>query len=90
MQETKLQEKHVEDAQEEVGLPDWSHAWNCSTVLKGYSGTDIISRCVPSQSSPFVFLYRSMSTCCTQAHAWNSFTILKGYRHQQLAGSLEP
>ncbi len=44
MQETKLQEQHVADAQQELGLDGWSHHWNCSTIMKGYSGTAIISR----------------------------------------------
>lgn len=44
LQETKLQEQHVEDAQAELGLSDWSHTWNCSTIMKGYSGTAIFSR----------------------------------------------
>ena len=44
VQETKLQEQHVADAQQELGLDGWSHHWNCSTIMKGYSGTAIISR----------------------------------------------
>lgn len=35
----------MEDAQAELGLSDWRHAWNCSTIMKGYSGTAIFSRC---------------------------------------------
>lgn len=34
----------MEAAQQDLGLDGWSHAWNCSTIMKGYSGTAIISR----------------------------------------------
>jgi hypothetical protein len=49
VQETKLQEQHVADAQQELGLEGWSH-WNGSTIMKGDSGTAIISRCVSGLS----------------------------------------
>ena len=44
LQETKLQDKGVEEIEERTGLKGWHHAWNCSTARKGYSGTAIISR----------------------------------------------
>lgn len=44
LQETKLQDKAVEQMEALMGLKGWHHAWNCSTAKKGYSGTAIISK----------------------------------------------
>ncbi len=44
LQETKLQDKAVEQMEALMGLTGWHHAWNCSTAKKGYSGTAIISK----------------------------------------------
>lgn len=44
LQETKLQDKAVEQMEALMGLAGWHHAWNCSTAKKGYSGTAIISK----------------------------------------------
>ncbi len=44
LQETKMQDKAIEQMEALVGLPGWHCAWNCSTAKKGYSGTAIISK----------------------------------------------
>lgn len=44
LQETKMQDKAIEQMEALVGLTGWHHAWNCSTAKKGYSGTAIISK----------------------------------------------
>jgi len=47
LQETKLQDVHVDASQAVTGLDGWHHHWHCSTAVKGYSGTAIISRHKP-------------------------------------------
>ena len=44
LQETKLQDKAVQQMEALMGLTGWHHAWNCSTAKKGYSGTAILSK----------------------------------------------
>jgi len=44
LQETKMQDKAIEQLEALVGLPGWHCAWNCSTAKKGYSGTAILSK----------------------------------------------
>ena len=44
LQETKMQDKAIEQMEALVGLPGWHCAWNCSTAKKGYSGTAILSK----------------------------------------------
>lgn len=46
IQEHKLQEKHVEDLQEQVlgTMEGWDVSWSCSTAKPGYSGTAILYR----------------------------------------------
>ncbi|KAL3682044.1 hypothetical protein R1sor_000066 [Riccia sorocarpa] len=47
LQETKLQEKDVEQISASI-LPEYSHSfWSCSTAKLGYSGTALISRVKP-------------------------------------------
>lgn len=43
LQEHKLQEKHVEEVQEQVLLDGWEACWSCS-LKPGYSGTCILYR----------------------------------------------
>lgn len=47
LQETKMQDKAIEQMEALVGLPGWHCAWNCSTAKKGYSGTAILSKSKP-------------------------------------------
>lgn len=47
LQETKLQESHVADVVQQVGLQDWHVTFNCSTGKKGYSGTATLCRQKP-------------------------------------------
>jgi exonuclease III len=49
LQETKLQESHVADVVQQVGLQDWHVTFNCSTAKKGYSGTATLCRWVGKQ-----------------------------------------
>lgn len=44
LQETKLQESHVEEVIKQVGLQGWHVTFNCSTAKKGYSGTATLCR----------------------------------------------
>lgn len=44
LQETKLQEKHVEEIQKSLSESYAESSWSCSTSKLGYSGTAIISR----------------------------------------------
>ena len=44
LQETKMQDKAIEQMEALMGLTGWYHAWNCSTAKKGYSGTALISK----------------------------------------------
>jgi exonuclease III len=44
LQETKLQESHVEEVVKQVGLQGWHVTFNCSTAKKGYSGTATLCR----------------------------------------------
>lgn len=44
VQETKLQESHVEEVIKQVGLQGWHVTFNCSTAKKGYSGTATLCR----------------------------------------------
>ena len=44
LQETKMQDKAIEQMESLVGLSGWHHSWNCSTARKGYSGNAIISK----------------------------------------------
>lgn len=47
LQETKLQDAHVAASEAATGLAGWHHHWHCSTAVKGYSGTAIITRFPP-------------------------------------------
>ncbi|KAH9545782.1 hypothetical protein CY35_12G064700 [Sphagnum magellanicum] len=47
LQETKLQEKHVEEIQKSLSESYAESSWSCSTSKLGYSGTAIISRNKP-------------------------------------------
>ena len=60
LQETKLQDKGVEEIEARTGLKGWHHAWNCSTARKGYSGTAIISR--------YSLLMMCLTSCCFRGH----------------------
>lgn len=46
IQEHKLQEKHVEELEEQVlgHMEGWGISWSCSTAKAGYSGTAILYR----------------------------------------------
>ena len=44
LQETKMQDKAIEQMEALMGLTGWHHSWNCSTAKKGYSGTAIVSK----------------------------------------------
>jgi exonuclease III len=46
VQEHKLQEVHVADVVQQVGLEGWHITFNCSTAKKGYSGTATLCRWV--------------------------------------------
>ena len=46
LQETKLQEVHVDDWLDL--LPGYDAAWSCSTVKNGYAGTAVFARSAPS------------------------------------------
>lgn len=54
IQEHKLQEKHVEELEEQVlGTMDgWGVSWSCSTAKAGYSGTAILYRKDAFQEEP--------------------------------------
>ena len=45
LQETKLQDSHVAQAIQDLGMGGWAAAFNCSQAKKGYSGTAIFCRC---------------------------------------------
>lgn len=55
LQETKLQEAHVSDMIEQVGLQDWHVTFNCSTAKKGYSGTATLCRSVAEANGLLCF-----------------------------------
>lgn len=44
VQETKLQESHVDEVVSQLGLEGWHVTFNCSTAKKGYSGTATLCR----------------------------------------------
>lgn len=50
LQEHKLQEVHVEDVVQQVGLEGWHLTFNCSTAKKGYSGTATLCRCAQGRA----------------------------------------
>ena len=70
LQETKLQDKGVEEIEARTGLKGWHHAWNCSTARKGYSGTAIISKRFSCQT---LNKYRKRSY-----EVWTTYTLLNG------------
>ena len=47
LQETKLQEQHVEEVAAALGLAGWSASWSCSTTRLGYAGVVTLSRHPP-------------------------------------------
>ncbi|KAI8469193.1 MAG: Endonuclease/exonuclease/phosphatase [Monoraphidium minutum] len=51
LQETKLQESHVDGIQRDLGLPGWLTTFSCSTAKKGYSGVATLCRAKPQSSS---------------------------------------
>lgn len=66
LQETKLQDKNVEETEERTGLTGWHHAWNCSTARKGYSGTAIISRCSSTNMICYIEVASVMHCGCNR------------------------
>lgn len=64
LQETKLQEAHVSDMIEQVGLHDWHVTFNCSTAKKGYSGTATLCRSV-AQVNAMQWVASNQLTCNT-------------------------
>lgn len=54
LQETKLQEKHVEEVAAQLEMPGWSMQWNCSTAKLGYAGVAMLFRDAAFEAPPSV------------------------------------